>query len=275
MNIQISRRDALLGSGALIVSFSLAGSLPEAMAQAGTKPVTLTEVDSFLAIDKTGNVTIYSGKVDVGTGVSTALRQIVAEELDVPFERTKLIQGDTLLTPDQGKTWASLTDQITVTDGVISGNGKKVSYGELIGDRSFAITLDPKQPVKEKASKDYKIVGNSHPRVDIPAKVTGRFTYMQDFKVPGMLHGRVVRPAAIGAKLESVDHSALKSIPGTVEVVREGNFLGVVASNEWNAIRGAAAIKATWSKSETLPDQAKLWDHVRATKVVKDEVTSN
>ena len=304
MNIQISRRDALLGSGALIVSFSLAGPLPEAMAQAGTKPVTLTEVDSFLAIDKTGNVTIYSGKVDVGTGVSTALRQIVAEELDVPFERTKLIQGDTLLTPDQGKTWASLTiqiggmqlrqaaatarqalvteaakrlgtDQLTVTDGVISGNGKKVSYGELIGDRSFAITLDPKQPVKEKAPKDYKIVGKSHPRVDINAKVTGRFTYMQDFKVPGMLHGRVVRPAAIGAKLESVDHSALKSIPGTVEVVREGNFLGVVASNEWDAIRGAAAIKATWSKSETLPDQAKLWDHVRATKVVKDEVTSN
>ena len=304
MNIQISRRDALLGSGALIVSFSLAGPLPEAMAQAGTKPVTLTEVDSFLAIDKTGNVTIYSGKVDVGTGVSTALRQIVAEELDVPFERTKLIQGDTLLTPDQGKTWASLTiqiggmqlrqaaaaarqalvteaakrlgtDQLTVTDGEISGNGKKVSYGELIGGKSFAITLDPKQPVKEKAPKDYKIVGNSHPRVDIPAKVTGRFTYMQDFKVPGMLHGRVVRPAAIGAKLESVDHSALKSIPGTVEVVREGNFLGVVASNEWDAIRGAAAIKAAWSKSETLPDQAKLWDHVRATKVVKDEVTSN
>jgi len=304
MNIQISRRDALLGSGALIVSFSLAGPSPRAMAQTGTKPVTLTEVDSFLAIDKTGNVTIYSGKVDVGTGVSTALRQIVAEELDVPFERTKLIQGDTLLTPDQGKTWASLTiqiggmqlrqaaaaarqalvteaakrlgtDQLTVTDGVISGNGKKVSYGELIGGKSFAITLDPKQPVKEKAPKDYKIVGKSHPRVDIPAKVTGRFTYMQDFKVPGMLHGRVVRPAAIGAKLESVDHSALKSIPGTVEVVREGNFLGVVASNEWDAIRGAAAIKATWSKSETLPDQAKLWDHVRATKVVKDEVTSN
>jgi nicotinate dehydrogenase subunit B len=145
----------------------------------------------------------------------------------------------------------------------------------LIGGKSFAITLDPKQPVKEKAPKDYKIVGKSQPRVDIPAKITGRFTYMQDFKVPGMLHGRVVRPAAIGAKLESVDDSALKSIPGIVKVVREGNFLGVVASNEWDAIRGAAAIKATWSKSETLPDQAKLWDHVRATKVVKDEVTSN
>ncbi len=304
MNIQISRRDVLLGSGALIVSFSPAGPLSEAKAQAGAKPVALTEVDSFLAIDKAGNVTVYSGKVDLGTGVTTALRQIVAEELDVPIGRIELIQGDTLLTPDQGTTWGSLTiqlggmqlrqasaaarqalmaeaakklgtDQLTVIDGVISGGGKNVSYGELIGGKSFAITLDPKQPVKEKAPKDYKIVGKSQPRVDIPAKITGRFTYMQDFKVPGMLHGRVVRPTAIGAKLESVDDSALKSIPGIVRVVREGNFLGVVASNEWDAIRGAAAIKATWSKSETLPDQAKLWDHVRATKVVKDEVTSN
>ena len=90
-----------------------------------------------------------------------------------------------------------------------------------------------------------------------------------------MLHGRVVRPAAIGAKLESVDDSALKSIPGIVKVVREGNFLGVVAPTNGPQSAARAAIKATWSKSETLPDQAKLWDHVRATKVVKDEVTSN
>ena len=270
------------------------------MAQAGAKPVALTEVNSFLAIDKAGNVTVYSGKVDLGTGVTTALRQIVAEELDVPIGRIELIEGDTLLTPDQGTTWGSLTIQLggmqlrqasaAARQALIGGSGKEirhrpahghrrrdfwrrqeVSYGELIGGKSFAITLDPKQPVKEKAPKDYKIVGKPQPRVDIPAKITGRFTYMQDFKVPGMLHGRVVRPAAIGAKLEGVDDSALKSIPGIVKVVREGNFLGVVASNEWDAIRGAAAIKANWSKSETLPDQAKLWEHVRATKVVKEE----
>ena len=86
-----------------------------------------------------------------------------------------------------------------------------------------------------------------------------------------MLHGRVVRPPAIGAKLESVDDGALKKIPGIVKVVREGNFLAVVASNEWDAIRGANALKATWSKSETLPDQAKLWDYVRDSKVAKLE----
>jgi nicotinate dehydrogenase subunit B len=112
MNIQISRREALLGSGALIVSFSLAGPPGDALAQGGAKPLALTEVDSFLAIDKAGNVTVYSGKVDLGTGVSTALRQIVAEELDVPIGRIALVQGDTLLTPDQGNTWGSLTIQL-------------------------------------------------------------------------------------------------------------------------------------------------------------------
>jgi CO/xanthine dehydrogenase Mo-binding subunit len=304
MNIHISRRKALLGSGALIVSFSLAHSRTEALAQGQAKPLALTEVDSFLAIDKSGKVSVYSGKVDLGTGVSTALRQIVAEELDVPMSDIELVQGDTDLTPDQGTTWGSLTIQIggmqlrqaaaaarqallaaagtkhaaselTVNDGVISGGGKKISYAELIGGKSFSIKLDPKQPVKEKPSQDYKVVGKAPPRLDIPDKMTGRFTYMQDFRVGGMLHGRVVRPPAIGAKLESVDDSPLKNIAGIVKVVREGNFLGVVAANEWDAIRGARALKASWSPSETLPDPAKLWEHVRATKVVKDEVTSD
>jgi nicotinate dehydrogenase subunit B len=304
MNIQISRRDALLGSGALVVSFSLAGPLSDALAQAGAKPLALTEVDSFLAIDKAGKVTVYSGKVDLGTGTSTALRQIVAEELDVPVSRINLIEGDTLLTPAQGTTWGSLTIQLggmqlrqasaaaraalmteaakklgtgelTVTDGVISGGGKKVSYGELIGGKSFAIKLDPKTPVKEKDPKDYKVVGKSTPRVDIPGKCTGTFTYMQDFRVPGMVHARVVRPPAVGAKLESVDEGSLKGIAGNVKVVRQGDFLAVVGDTEWSAISGATKLKASWSKSETLPDSGKLWEYVRASKVVKDEVTSN
>jgi CO/xanthine dehydrogenase Mo-binding subunit len=296
MNIQISRRDALLGTGALVVSFSLHGSISGALAQGAAKPLAPTEVDSFLAIDKAGNVTVYSGKVDLGTGITTALRQIVAEELDIPTSRIELVQGDTTLTPDPGHAWqphhpggrrghpvsASVrrrhateaqrsSGRTADRRGVVSGAGKKVSYGELIGGKTFAVTLDPKQPVKEKAPKDYKVVGKSQPRIDIPDKITGRFTYMQDFKVPGMLHGRVVRPPAIGAKLESVDDGAVKKIPGIVKVVREGNFLAIVASNEWGAIRGADALKATWSKSETLPDQAKLWDYVRNSKVAKLE----
>jgi CO/xanthine dehydrogenase Mo-binding subunit len=98
---------------------------------------------------------------------------------------------------------------------------------------------------------------------------------MQDFRVPGMLHGRVVRPPTLGAKLESVDESSIKDISGIVKVVRQDNFLGVVAQTEWSAVRAAREIAATWSKSETLPDANKLWQHVRSTKIVKDDVTSN
>src|SRR5216684_3646930 len=307
MNIHASRRDVLAGGGALIVSFSLAGALDGTLAQ-GTapKPLALTEVDSFLAIDPKGVVTVYSGKVDLGTGVATALPQIVAEELDVPLRMIKLIQGDTALTPEQGTTWGSLSVQIggmqlrnaaatakaalideaakrlgvrkedpKVADGVVTAGNKRVTYGELIGNKSFALKLDHTKPAAGKDPKDYKIVGKPVPRVDIPDKVTGAFTYMQDFRVPGMLHGRVIRPPAFGARLESVDEGSIKDIAGVVKVVRQGNFLGVVAESEWGAIKAAQRLKASWSKSETLPEAAKLWDHVRASKVVKDEVTSN
>jgi nicotinate dehydrogenase subunit B len=306
MTIHASRRDVLKGGGALVVSFSFAGAVVgETLAQ-GAKPLVLTEVDSFLAVDAGGEVTLYSGKVDLGTGVATALPQIVADELDVPLNRIKLIQGDTALTPDQGPTWGSLSIQIggmqlrnaaatakaalleeaakrlgskkedlKVVDGVISAGNKRVSYGELIAGKSFALKLDHVKPATGKDSKDYKLVGKPVPRVDIPDKVTGRFAYMQDFRVPGMLHGRVVRPPAIGATLESVDEASIKDVAGVVKVVREGNFLGVVAESEWGAIKAAEKLKASWSKSQTLPDAAKLWDEVRATKVVKDEVTMN
>ena len=303
MTIHASRRDVLKGGGALVVSFSLAGALGETLAQ-GAKPLALTEVDSFLAIDAGGVVTLYSGKVDLGTGVATALPQMVADELDVPLNRVKLVEGDTALTPDQGPTWGSLSIQIggmqlrnaaatakaalleeaakrlgakqgelKVVDGVVSAGNKRVSYGELIGGKSFALKLDHTKPAAGKDPKDYKLVGKPVPRVDIPDKVTGRFAYMQDFRVAGMLHGRVVRPPAIGATLESVDEASIKDVAGVVKVVRQGNFLGVVAQSEWGAIKAAEKLKASWSKSQTLPDAAKLWDEVRATKVVKDEVT--
>ena len=306
MNIRIkpSRRDMLKGGGALIVSFTLA---QEGFAQGAlaAKPVALTEVDSYLVVDTNGAVTLYTGKVDLGTGVQTALAQMAAEELDVPFTRVTVVQGDTALTPEQGTTWGSLSIQIggtqirqasaaakaalldhaaarlgvnkerlTATDGVISGGGGSVTYGQLIAGKAFSIKLDPKQPVATKDPGEFKVVGKSVPRVDIPGKAMGTFTYMQDFRVPLMLHARVVRPPAIEAKLESVDESSISGIP-TAKVVRQGNFLAVVAENEWAAVKGARMLKASWSKWQGLPDQAKLYEHVRATKVAKDEVTGN
>jgi nicotinate dehydrogenase subunit B len=311
MNYQASRRHFLKSAGALVVGFAFVENTGEVVAQSAAapaaKPLALTEVDAFLSIDAKGIVSVYSGKVDLGTGVSTALPQMVAEELDVPLQAIKFIQGDTWLTPDQGISSGSLAiqnggiqlrqaaamarhalldeaakylqvsrDELSVVDGVVKGKSSKqqVSYGTLVGGKRFNLTLDPKKPIPTKAPKDFRVVGKSMARVDIPDKVTGQFTYMQDVRVPGMMHGRVVRPPAYGATLEIVDESSVASIPG-VQVVRQKNFLAVVAGSEWNAVRAAQQLKVNWSQSETLPDQAKLWEHVRSTKVVKDDVTSN
>src|SRR5215471_13784036 len=219
MTIHASRRDVLKGGGALVVSFSLAGALGETLAQ-GAKPLALTEVDSFLAIDAGGVVTLYSGKVDLGTGVATALPQMVADELDVPLDRIKLVQGDTALTPDQGTTWGSLSIQI---GGMQLRNAAATAKAALLDEAAKRLG----------AKRD---------------ELTGRFTYMQDFRVPGMLHGRVVRPPAIGATLESADEASIKDVAGVVKVVRQGNFLGVVAESEWGAIKATEKLKASWSK---------------------------
>src|SRR5712692_2503175 len=301
---KFSRRDFLKTSSALIVTFSVASPVAGAAMKtsAAPKTVALDQVDGFLAIDSTGKVTVFSGKVDLGTGIYTALTQIAAEELSVPMDKVEMIQGDTLLTPDQGPTYGSLSiqvggmqlrqaaatareallgraaeklgmakDKLDAKDGQIMplGGGTSISYGQLVDGQRFEMKVDAKAPAKNPAS--YTIVGTSVSRLDIPGKVTGKFTYMQDFKRRGMLHARVVRPAAIKATLLSVDDSEAKRIPGFVQTVRKDNFLAVVAKNEWAAIRAAGAVKAQWSDWQGLPDKAKLWEHVRNTKINKDE----
>ena len=283
--LQTTRREFLAGTGALVVGFSL---VPEVLAQTAgrAKPVATDQVDSFLAIGRDGSVTMYTGKVDIGTGIRAALPQMVAEELDVALGRVTMVEGDTALTPDQGPTWGSLSVQVAgvqirqaaatarkaltemavqklgmpsadlaVKDGVIFVRAephRRVSYVELIGEKSFDLKLDPAAQLKN--PKDYTIVGQPVPRPDIPGKVTGIHTYMQDFRVPGMLHARVVRPPAIGARLESVDEATVKGITGVRQVVRLENFLAVAAEPEWAAVKAARQLKATWSSWEGLPD---------------------
>ncbi len=301
------RRD-FLKSGALIVGFAILG-LPSSAPAAATepaRPLALDQVDSFLAINSDGTATIYSGKVELGTGVLTAITQIAAEELDLPLDRVSVIQGDTALTPDQGPTWGSLSiqvggmqirhaaatarqallqmaakkfgakpDQLVIADGVIRPElgGAEVSYAELVGGQRFLLALDQKAPTKPPGA--YSIVGRPIARLDIPGKVTGQFTYVQDVRVAGMVHGRVVRPSGVGASLESVDESSIADIPGIVRIVREQNFLGVVAETEWAAIKASRQLKATWSNWEGLPDETKLWEWVRGSTIDKDLVTSD
>ena len=319
----ISRRDLLKSTGILVVSFSFFGPVAKVLAQGdglsvdGMDP---TVLDSWMAISKDGTVTVFTGKVELGTGVVTALAQIVAEELDVRFDKVFMDSGDTDKAVDQGVTAAARTverggvqlrqaaaaarqellklaaarldarpDMLTVTDGVVSvvGNAsRKISYGDLLGGKRFNVKISatgsgwdmkvaPQVPAKD--PKDYKIVGKSIPRVDLPEKFTGEFVYSQDVSVPGMLHGRAVRPATSLSMPSDVDESSIKNIPGIVKVVREGGFVGVVAETEWAAIQVARALKVTWSeptlKMPSGPDE--VFDYLKNTKSFKDNVVTN
>src|SRR5438876_2412037 len=297
-----SRRKFLQTGGALVVTFSI-GGIGEAAAQAAPpKTVAADQVDGFLAIDAKGNVTVYSGKVDLGTGVRTALTQIAAEELSVPLARVTVIQGDTLLTPDQGITFASLSiqvggmqirqaaatsrdallgqaattlgvakDTLTISKGTVTpkSGGKSVSYAQLVGGRDFQLKLDPKAPLKD--PKDYTIVGQPIARLDIPYKVNGRFTYMHDFKVKGMIHARVIRPRAMKATLQAWNDFDCRKIPGYIGAIRKGNYLAVLGRSEWAAIKASKAVETTWSDWQGLPDKAALWEWLRKVKINKDE----
>jgi nicotinate dehydrogenase subunit B len=305
MNHSIDRRALLRASGALVVTFSLRFGRAKAQPVAGVKTVSPDRVDGFLAIGADGRVTVYSGKVDLGTGVRTALTQIVAEELDVPMSHVTVTEGDTARTPDQGPTFGSLSIQnggmqlrraaatarrailqraavrlgrdastLSIRRGAITAaTGQQLPIGSLVDGTTLALEVDKEAP--EKAPTDYAIVGRSMGRLDIPDKVNGRFTFMQDFRLPGMLHGRVVRPTGFGATLVSYDEASIAHIPGVVKVVRIKNFLGIVAESEWSAIKAAQQLAVTWSTWQGLPEEDKLWEYVRGTPVVRDDVTSS
>ena len=292
----IDRRSLLAGAAALIVTFSLPRG-----ANAGVSTVAADSVDAYLSIAPDGAVTVFAGKVDLGTGARAALRQMVAEELGLSPERIALIEGDTALTPDQGSTGGSTgimvggvqirqaaataraqllklaaaslrrpVGDLETSDGSVvnRGGGETVSFASLIGGAAFELPVDKTAPLRNPDA--YTIVGTSYPRPDIPAKLTGRHAYVQDHRVDGMLHARVVRPPAIGAHLLEVDTSSIVDIPGA-QTVRIKDFLAVVAPREWDAVRALRQLKATWSEAAMLPGSDNLFEAVRATPVAHVE----
>jgi len=301
----ISRR-AVLKSGALTVGFALTGLPLPASAQATGRVLDSKEVDAFLAVNGDGTITLYSGKVDLGQGLRIAMRQIAAEELGIGIDKIKYVEGDTALTPDQGRTSGSNGIQrggvqirqaaatarkalvelaaqrlnakpqdLTVENGAVrpkSGGGGGIGFADLIGGRQFDLKLDPKAPLKDPAT--YALVGKPLPRPDVPAKCTGKHVYMHDFTVPNMLHARVIRPAAVGATLVSVDDSSIRDFAGA-KTVRVKDLLAVVADDEWTAVRAARALKAQWSKGTGLPVQAELAASLRADPNLTDETLVN
>jgi nicotinate dehydrogenase subunit B len=253
-------------------------------------------LDDWIAIGTDGTITAFSGKVEIGTGVRTALAQIVAEELDVPLERVHMVMGDTDLTPDEGYTAGSMTitssgtalrhaaaearrallemaseqldadlDELSIQDGVITvahDPKRSVTYAELMGGKLFNLPVTDQAPLKP--PETYRIVGTSTPREDLPRKVTGGPSFIQDLKVSGMVHARLVRPPNPAAKLVAMDESSVKDIPGLVKVVQRGNFIGVVAEREEQAIQAAKQLKVEWQETPVYPRMQDLFAALRS-----------
>ena len=273
-----SRRDFLGRSGVLVVSFGLP---IEALAQAGLPPT--QDLDAWLAIATDGHVTAFCGKVELGTGIETAIAQLVAEELEVAVGQVSLVMGDTERCPDQGPTVGSRTLQgagpqirqaaadarqtllnmaavqlgvpvasLAAKDGVVTGpGGRRVAYAELVGGGR----LDAKRATRGrlKPSALMTVIGKPIPRVDLPGKVYGTHPYIQNLVVPRMLDGRVIRSPRAGATVVAVDASSVAGLPGNVRVVGLGNFVGVVADREEQAIAAAAALQVSWQGGAELP----------------------
>ena len=314
-----SRRTFIKGTGALIVNFSMGGALRSLEAQqtragafgldAAPDSPPASEVDSWIAIGSDGSVTAYTGKEELGQGMSTAQMQLVAEELCVPFQRVNLIVADTSLTPDQGVTSGSQShpanfnhsnlagacatareallqlgskhlnipaDQLVAADGMIrskSDASKKVAYADLVAGKKFDLKVDP--AAKRKPASEWTVLGKPIGRPDMPQMATGTFEYAHNVRVPGMLHGMVARPSAVGANLIDVDESSVSGMPGFVKVVVKKNFVGVVAEKNWQAVQIARALKVTWSPAPELPKQETFYDHLRNQKPTRDTLLVN
>jgi CO/xanthine dehydrogenase Mo-binding subunit len=300
--VTLSRRDLVKG-GALIVGFAIAGMPPDRAAAApAAGPPDPTQVDSWIAVHADNTATVFLGKCELGQGNTTGLLQIAGEELDLDMSQLRTVRLDTTVSPNQGATTSSSsihrggpqvraavaearqallalastrlgvqTGSLTVSKGVVSIDGepnRSVTYGELIGDKPFNVRFTGTAP--QKPVSRYRLVGTNVPRRDIPEKVSAKYTHMQHVRVAGMLHGRVVRPRGqrgygAGAKPVAIDETSIAGIPGA-RVLRRGDFVGVVAEREWDAIRAARDLKVTWQETAALPGNADLYARMRATK---------
>lgn len=261
------------------------------------------QIDTWLAVHSDETATLYIGFAELGQGTTTALPQIAAEELDLDVDRINTVHLDTTVTPNQGGTYSSASiarggpqirtaaaearkalldmaaarlatpvDRLTVAKGVVSVAGdatRAVTYGQLIGDKRFNLAFSGTAATKPVS--EYKIVGKSPARKDTADKVTGKYVYMQQASVPGMLHARIVRPRGQGAygsvaRVLNVDESSIRSIPGA-RVIRKEDFVGVVAENQWDAIRAAQQLKVTWDSPRSLPGSDGLYANMRAAQV--------
>jgi nicotinate dehydrogenase subunit B len=290
-------RRRLLGQGALVVAFSLSR---RATAQVAEKKPALPGdldkyplLDSWIRIDADGHITAFTGKAELGQGLKTALIQVAADELAVPPASIELITADTARTPDEGVTsgshsmqdsgaailnaaanvrvllteaaawrWLVAAEQVELHDGAAHApNGESLGYGELAAMLSLHVEAKPDVARREKG---VRLIGTDLARVDIPAKVTGGVAYVQDMRLPGMLHARVVRGPSEGTWPKPADVDAAARMPGVVQVVRDGGFTAVLATQEWQAVKALQRLQsAGWDRPGTPLPAEDMRDAIR------------
>ena len=296
---ELTRRQFGTALGGFVIAFSMSPHAGEAAETPARLPGALAanrRLDSWLRVDPVGTVTVFPGRVELGQGATTALAQIVAEELDIVFVRVRMIPVDTSHSPNEGVTAGSnsievggvalrsaaaearailiglasqqlgvAAGQLVTDDGLIftKDGAKKTSYWELADQNPLA--REATNSATAKPAKDHKIVGQPVQRLDIADKAMGRPVFIQDLRLPGMVHGRIVRPANYGAELTRLDDTAVRKMPGIISVVRDGRFIGVVAEREEQAIaaRAALAKAAVWRTPANLPEPANVHEFLK------------
>ena len=313
----LSRRTVLSAGGVLIVGFSLQPRRALAQGPGGTGPqppprgsLAVTPwLDSWIRIASDGLVTVFTGKAELGQGIKTALIQLAAEELAVEPASLHLVTADTALTPNEGytagshsmqdsgtaimnaaaqahailreraaKQWQIPSERVTAHGGaMVSDDGRRLDYGTLVSDEMLHVQVEPQPDVLHQRS--YQFIGKSVPRVDIVPKLTGVAAYVQDMRPDGMVHARTIWPPSYGARLRNVDSATVEKMPGVLKVVRDGNYLAVIAEREYQAIaaQNVLADAAQWDETVGLPDQANIFDHLAALPaqqiVVRDDLS--
>jgi nicotinate dehydrogenase subunit B len=310
MNTVPSRRDLLAGAG-ILVAFSFTRGLAQAAEAAAPEIGTLRTVpmlDAWIRLTPDGRVAIFSGKAELGQGISTAMVQIAAEELALPGERISIVSADTARTPDEGltagsnsmhdsgaailnaaanvrvllieaaaKKWGVEPAGLELTGGaVVAPDGRRLTVGELASGLSLhvAARAEVRPRVQPAQRPDLKRPDLKRPdlkRIDIPAKLNGGQAYVQDLRLPGMLHARVVRAASHGSRIDA-DIPTAANLPGVVKVVREGRFTAVVAETQWQAIKAMRKLQAAPATVATpFPQSDQIHAALQAS-VLHDEV---
>lgn len=281
-NAPTTTRRNFLGGAGLLVAFSLAGvSVARAAATGEAEPAGIGAssalpddlqpfpyLDAWIRIDPDGRAQVFTGKVELGQGIMTALLQVAAEELDMPPHLVSIVTGDTARTPDEGLTAASHSMQYggpalrlaaanvrilllraaapmlgadeagleTTGEGTVRApDGRSIGYGAVAATLSLHVQAQADVPLRQPAT--FRTMGKSLPRLDIPGKVTGGVSFIQDMRLPGMLHARVIRAPAEGMTLTLPSRAEIEAMPGLHAFVQDGNFAAIVCEREWDAVR--------------------------------------